>query len=85
MCVYVCVCVQVVCMCVWCVCGHVCMCLNACGHVFSVCLGMCVVCVRAIKDECVFAPQSMRTSRTISTLQLISAGRHATTLGHLLH
>ena len=26
----------------------------------------------------------MRTSRTISTLQLISAGKHATTLGHLL-
>ncbi|KAL5503163.1 hypothetical protein EMCRGX_G010071 [Ephydatia muelleri] len=30
------------------------------------------------------ARKSMRTSRTISTLQLISAGKHATTLGHLL-
>ena len=26
----------------------------------------------------------MRPSRTISTLQLISAGKHATTFGHLL-
>ena len=26
----------------------------------------------------------MRTSRTISTLQLISVGKHATTLAHLL-
>ena len=32
-----------VCMCLN-VCGHVCMCLNVCGHVFSLCLGMCVVC-----------------------------------------
>ena len=47
----------------------------------------CVWCVRAykyIKDECIFAPQSMRTSRTISILQLLAAGKHATTLGHLL-
>ena len=38
LCVCVCVCVHAcvcVCVCVW-------SCLNVCGHVFSVCLGMCV-------------------------------------------
>ena len=41
LCVSVCVCV---CVCVWC--GHVCMCLNVCGHVFSVYVWACVwVCV----------------------------------------
>ena len=49
-CVFLCVCV---CVCVLCVCARVraCVwsvyvfeCMWACGHVFSVCLGMCVVC-----------------------------------------